>query len=47
MKLRDVLIVNERIMKDAAPTGSIYAFELRAHMQRMHPELLDEEVPFP
>jgi hypothetical protein len=32
-------------MKDAAPTGSHYAFELRAHMIRKHPELLDEDVP--
>ena len=44
MKLKDLLAVNERIMKDVAPTGSIYAFELRAHIQRKHPDLLDEEV---
>jgi len=44
MKLRELLEVLERTMKDAAPANHIYAFSLWIFMKNKHKDLLDEEV---
>jgi hypothetical protein len=44
MKLKELLNLLDRILKDVAPKSSLYSSCLREHMAKTHKDLLDEEV---
>ena len=44
MKLKELLALLDRVMKDTTPRSSLYASTLREHFARSHKDLLDEDV---
>jgi len=44
MKMKELLEVIERAMKDGCPRMAYYGEVLRIHMARAHKDLLDEDV---
>jgi len=44
MKLKELLNLVDRVLKDVAPRSSLYSSCLREHMARAHGDILDEDV---